>query len=117
MMDIPGPTDQSSEPCRRNGKWGLIDTEGRQALACQFDELEPLNAGMAPANIDGKAGFISAAGNWLIEPKFDRCLSFFGDLAVVKIGKTYNYIQRSGHIVWTSQPEAQLQYPPRPLFV
>jgi hypothetical protein len=72
---------------------------------------------MAPAKIDGKAGFLSAKGKWLIEPKFDRCLSFFRDLAVVRQGKTYSYIQRDGHTVWTSQPGAQLLYPPPPLFV
>lgn len=102
---------------KRDGKWGLIDTNGRLVLECQFDHLEPLYAGMAAANINGKAGFISAAGKLLIEPKFENCFSFFGDLAVVKLGKTYSYIQRDGQIVWTSQPEAQLQYPPQPFFV
>jgi hypothetical protein len=112
------PFSEGRACVRRNGKWGMIGTDGQQGLVeCQFDELESLNAGMAPAKIDGKAGFISAAGKWLIEPKFDRCLGFFGNLAVVKLGKTYSYIQRDGRIVWTSQPEAQLQYPPEPFFV
>ena len=102
---------------RLDGKWGMIDMDGQLVLECQFDELEPLNIGMAPAKIDGKAGFLSAKGKWLIEPKFDRCLSFFRDLAVVKQEKTYSYIQREGQIVWTSQPGASLQYPPRPLSI
>src|ERR1700675_1590955 len=102
---------------RRNGKWGMIDADGQQILDCQFDELEPLNAGMAAAKIDGKAGFISAAAKWLIEPKFDKCLRFFGNLAVLKLERTYSYIRRDGQIVWTSQPEAQLEYPPPPFFV
>jgi hypothetical protein len=109
-----------SEGCacvKQNGKWGMIDTDGRLVLACQFDELGGLNAGMAPAKTDGKAGFLSASGKWLIEPKFDRCLSFFGDLAAVKLGKTYSYIQRDGQTVWTSQPGAQIQYPPQPFFI
>jgi uncharacterized protein YndB with AHSA1/START domain len=29
---------------------------------------------MAPAQVDGEARFISTAGKWLIEPKFDRCM-------------------------------------------
>jgi hypothetical protein len=95
----------------------MIDTAGQQVLDCEFDELEPLHTGMAAAKVGGKAGFVSAEGKWLIEPEFDRCLSFFFDLAVVKHGKTYSYIQRDGQIVWTSQPRAQLQYPPQPLFV
>ena len=95
----------------------MIDTNGQQVLECQFDELEPLNIGMSSAKIDGKAGFLSAKGKWLIEPKFDLCLSFFRGLAVVKQGKTYSYIQRDGQILWTSQPLASIQYPPPPLSV
>jgi len=102
---------------RLDGKWGMTDMDGQLVLECQFDELEPLDIGMAPAKIDGKAGFLSAKGKWLIEPKFDRCLSFFRDLAVVKQGNTYSYIQRDGQIVWTSQPLASLQYPPKPLSI
>ena len=76
-----------------------------------------LNAGMAAAKLGGKAGFVSPSGKWVIEPHFDKTLSFFGDLAVVKLGKTYSYIQRDGQIVWMSQPGASLQYPPHSLFV
>jgi hypothetical protein len=72
---------------------------------------------MAAAKLDGKAGFVSAAGKWLIEPKFDRTLSFVHDLAAVELGETYRYSQRDGQIVWTSRPWASLQYPPEPLFV
>ena len=41
---------------------------------------------------------------WLIEPKFDRTLSFVHDLAAVELGETYRYSQRDGQIVWTSRP-------------
>jgi hypothetical protein len=102
---------------QRNGKWGFIDTDGGQALECSFDELGRLDRGMAPAKADGKAGFISDEGRWLIEPTFDRCYSFFGDLAVVRQGKTYSYIRRDGAIVWTSDSDARVQYPPAPLLV
>jgi len=64
---------------------------------------------MAAAKLDGKAGFVSAAGKWLIEPKFDRTLSFVHDLAAVELGETYRYSQRDGQIVWTSRPWASLQ--------
>jgi hypothetical protein len=102
---------------KRDAKWGMIDTDGKLVVECRFDKLGELEAGMAPAHIDGKAGFVSATGGWLIEPKFDRSHGFFRNLAVVKLGETYSYIQRDGQIVWTSQPGAQLQYPPAPLFI
>ncbi len=111
------PFSEGRACVRRNGKWGMMDPDGHLVLECQFEELEGLDAGMAPAKIDGKAGFISPTGKWLIESRFDRCLNFFRDLAVVKHGKTYSYIRRDGQIVWTSQPGAQLRYPPHPFFV
>jgi WG containing repeat len=100
-----------------NGKWGFIDADGRQTVECRFDELSRLDRGMAPARADGKAGFVSDQGSWLIEPKFDRCYGFFGDLAVVRHGKTYSYIRRDGAIVWTSDVGAQVQHPPAPFLV
>jgi len=111
------PFSEGRASVKRDGKWGMIDIGGRLVVECQFDELGALNAGMAPAQLEGKAGFVSAAGEWLIEPKFDSCLRFFRELAVVKVGKTYSYIQRDGRTVWTSQPGASLQYPPPPPFV
>lgn len=101
----------------KNGKWGFIDTRGRQVVECTFDKLGRLHRGMAPAERDGKAGFISKIGQWSIEPTFNRCYEFFGDLAVIRQENTYSYISRDGTIIWTSDPHAQVQRPPAPVFV
>jgi hypothetical protein len=67
---------------------------------------------MAAASVDGKTGYISPEGRWIIEPSFDRCSDFVGDLAVVQAGERYSYISRSGEIVWTSEPWASPPSPP-----
>jgi hypothetical protein len=102
---------------KKQGKWGLIDTEGTQVVECRFDELRSLNAGMAAAKLEGRAGFISSDGLWLIEPRFEKCYGFWGELGIVRQKKTYSYIRRNGQIVWTSEPGAQVPYPPAPIFI
>jgi len=77
-----------------------------------FDELSEFDDGIAAASVDGRGGYISPEGRWTIEPRFDKCSEFIGDLAVVKMGERYSYISRSGAIVWTSEPGAYAPSPP-----
>jgi hypothetical protein len=86
-------------------------------VECRFEELGQIERGVAPAKLDGKAGFILVGGNWLIAPNFESSYTFFGDLAVVRKGETYSYVNRSGKLVWTSAPNALTKLPPAPLFV
>jgi hypothetical protein len=99
-------------PVCRNRKWGLIDLDGVLVVDFRFDQLGPLEGGMAPAKLDGKAGFVSASGSWAIQPAFDRCYRFFGRLAVARRGAVYFYLRRNGEAVWTSAPGAMVQSPP-----
>jgi hypothetical protein len=91
---------------------GFSDPDGRLRLAPKFDELDEFDGGMAAASLDGKAGFISIEGQWIIEPRYDKCFRFVGDLAVVQSGDTYSLLSRSGAVVWTSEPYAMPQTPP-----
>ncbi|MGO4213133.1 WG repeat-containing protein [Terriglobus sp. 2YAB30_2] len=102
---------------KKSGKWGLIDEEGGNVVNWQFDDLRSLQRGIAPARLAGRAGFISAKGNWVVEPVFDRTYAYFGDLAIVRSGPTYSYVDRSGRTVWTSSPNARVPRPPSPSVV
>jgi hypothetical protein len=83
------------------------------AWSIETDDLSEFDCGMAPATLDGKSGFISPEGRWLIDRRFDRCRSFLGEMAVVVVENRYSYISRSGETVWTSEPGA---LPPSPPF-
>jgi hypothetical protein len=97
---------------RKNGKWGLINLDATLVVDFQFDDLGELSGGLAVAKLGKSAGFVSSAGIWMIQPKFERCYPFFGMLAVVIQGDTYGYIRRSGTVVWTSERGAKVQRPP-----
>jgi hypothetical protein len=77
-----------------------------------FDKLDEFDGGMAAACLDGKAGYITPEGVWIVEPKYDRCYRFVHSLAVVVAGANYSYISRKGTTVWTSEAYAYPQAAP-----
>ena len=90
----------------------VIDAVGRIRTAPRFDDQGEFDGGISAASLDGKAGFVSPKGEWVIEPNFDKCYPFVGCLAMVRARDKYSYVSRSGVVVWTSEPYATPQFPP-----
>lgn len=98
--------------CRLNGKYGIVNSEGKQIQPMGFDELrkdvsdpsskELPDMGSARdlhVRIGDKWGILTANGEQLAEVKFDSVGVFHDGLAVVKAAERYGYIDRSGTIV------------------
>lgn len=105
-------TEQQLAVCRLNGKYGIVNSEGKQIQPMGFDELrkdvsdlsskELPNMGSARdlhVRIGDKWGILTANGEQLAEVKFDSVGVFHDGLAVVKAAERYGYIDRSGAIV------------------
>ena len=105
-------TEQRLAVCRLNGKYGIVNSEGKQIQPMAFDELrkdvsdpsskELLDMGSARdlhVRIGDKWGILTANGEQLAEVKFDSVGVFHDGLAVVKAAERYGYIDRSGAIV------------------
>lgn len=105
-------TEQRLAVCRLNGKYGIVNSEGKQIQPMAFDELrkdvsdpsskELLDMGSARdlhVRIGDKWGVLTADGEQLAEVKFDSVGVFHDGLAVVKAAERYGYIDRSGAIV------------------
>ena len=105
-------TEQRLAVCRLNGKYGIVNSEGKQIQPMGFDELrkdvsdlsskELPNMGSARdlhVRIGDKWGILTANGEQLAEVKFDSVGVFHDGLAVVKAAERYGYIDRSGAIV------------------
>lgn len=105
-------TEQRLAVCRLNGKYGIVNSEGKQIQPICFDELrndvsdpsskELPNMGSARdlhVRIGDKWGILTANGEQLAEVKFDSVGVFHDGLAVVKAAERYGYIDRSGAIV------------------
>lgn len=105
-------TEQRLAVCRLNGKYGIVNSEGKQIQQMAFDELrkdvsdpsskELPDMGSAHdlhVRIGDKWGILTADGEQLAEVKFDSVGVFHDGLAVVKAAERYGYIDRSGAIV------------------
>lgn len=105
-------TEQRLAVCRLNGKYGIVNSEGKQIQSMGFDELrkdvsdpsskEWPDMGAARdlhVRIGDKWGILTADGEQLAEVKFDSVGVFHDGLAVVKAAERYGYIDRSGAIV------------------
>ncbi|MBF1070814.1 MAG: WG repeat-containing protein [Prevotellaceae bacterium] len=104
--------EQRLAVCRLNGKYGIVNSEGKQIQPMAFDELrkdvsdpsskELPDMGSARdlhVRIGDKWGVLTADGEQLAEVKFDSVGVFHDGLAVVKAAERYGYIDRSGAIV------------------
>lgn len=105
-------TEQRLAVCRLNGKYGIVNSEGKQIQPICFDELRKDEAGSSSkelpdmgsardlhVRIGDKWGILTADGEQLAEVKFDSVGVFHDGLAVVKAAERYGYIDRSGAIV------------------
>ena len=105
-------TEQRLAVCRLNGKYGIVNSEGKQIQPMGFDELrndvsDPLSKELPDmgsardlhVRIGDKWGILTADGEQLAEVKFDSVGVFHDGLAVVKAAERYGYIDRSGAIV------------------
>lgn len=98
--------------CRLNGKYGIVNSEGKHIQPICFDELRKDEADFSSkelpdmssardlhVRIGDKWGVLTADGEQLAEVKFDSVGVFHDGLAVVKAAERYGYIDRSGAIV------------------
>ena len=50
----------------KDGKYGFIDTTGKEVAPCQYDDAESFSEGFARVEKDGKYGFIDTTGKVVI---------------------------------------------------
>ncbi len=50
---------------------------------------------------DGKWGFVDTSCRYVITPQFDEAGDFEGDLAAVRLGEAWGYIDPDGVYVWS----------------
>lgn len=80
------------------GKWGFIDTTGKNVIEPQYENASYYSEGLAPVSVEGLWGYINKSGTMVIQPKFKSAGKFREVLAPVKIGN-YGYIDKTGDLV------------------
>jgi hypothetical protein len=65
-------------------------------VAPRFDLAYPITEGMAAVRVDGKYGYLDAAGKVVVEPKYEFTWRFAGGYAAVKYNGKYGFIDKTG---------------------
>lgn len=87
----------------RDQKTGLIGSKGW--LVNPQSDAEWIgkgSEGMFPARKNGKIGFITSNGEWVIEPQFDETLGFAEGTAVVQKNGSWQLISKEGGLLGIS---------------
>lgn len=85
-------------------KWGWCDINGNWLVAPQYEKILPFNkADLAPVLIKGKWAYVDKDGDIAVKRQFDEAYPFVDDLALVKIGDYYGFINAEGRYVINPQ--------------
>lgn len=74
------------------GKFGFVNTTGKEVIAPKYAEASNFNEGLALVKSLGKYGFIDKTGKEVIKPQFEDAMSFSEGLAAVKVNGSWGYI-------------------------
>ncbi len=88
------------EYVQNHGKWGFIDSTGKEIVPLKYDYAESFCNGLALVSINYKTGFINSTGKEAVPLKYDyagKC--FYNGLAKVKIFDKWGYINADGREV------------------
>lgn len=78
--------EESGETFRKviPGKWGYIDSTGKQVISPKFDLANSFSEGLAAVKVKDKCGYINKLGKAVVKRRFSACADFSEGLAAVK---------------------------------
>ena len=89
-----------------NQKYSVVDKKGDMVFETQFDQFygdestyQFIFEGLIGVRVDGKWGFIDAAGDWIIKPEYEAVERFRNRLCTVKIDGKWGVIDTTGKVV------------------
>lgn len=84
--------------------WHLFDLEGRKKSRHTYQAIVPQQDDLMPAKLNGRWGYLNAAGEEVLICRYDTTYAFQGDLARVRYNGSMGVIQREGR--WQIRPSA-----------
>ncbi|MDZ4787087.1 MAG: WG repeat-containing protein [bacterium] len=79
-----------------NGKWGLIDKNGKILITPKYSEIYPLEEGLSRITENGMFGLLDNNGKQICPAMYDYIEDFSEGLAKVRINSKQGYIDKSG---------------------
>jgi KWG leptospira repeat protein len=76
--------------------WGLVDNEGNEVIAPQYEFIYHFTDNMPVVQIDQKLGIINSQGEVIIPIQYDYVICFIDDLAAVKLNEKWGFFDKRG---------------------
>lgn len=91
---------------KTDGRYIMLDMEGKQVGNNSFDDVKPFNTGKyAAAKQDGEWGFVNTDNQWIIEPQYEDANSFGENLGAVSIDGKWGFVSHINKIAIEPQFE------------
>ena len=65
LFDYVGTFNEGMAAVKLNGKFGFVDTTGKEVIPCKYDLVRFFSDGLAPVSFNGKWGIVDKKGNLL----------------------------------------------------
>ena len=103
--DNIGSFQEGLASVKKDGKYGFINTRGKEVISCKYDGVGDFHEGLAKVRIgdyrDGKYGLINTQGEEVVPCKYDAAYDFSEGLAVVKRNGKWGYVDKYGNSTFT----------------
>jgi len=80
----------------RNGKWGIIDMEGKMLIPVIYDQIDNFSEGYAKVTLNGKNGYVSTDAKIILPIEFEQAGNFKNGKAEVKKNGKWGIINHKG---------------------
>ncbi|MCQ2224579.1 MAG: WG repeat-containing protein [Paludibacteraceae bacterium] len=87
----------------KNDLFGFVDGQGKEVVACQFNDARPFNAAMTAVEVPKKDkmvwNFIDKTGKVVYTPEYDDAMTFQNGVCPVKRHGAWGVINETGKII------------------
>ncbi|MBP6827183.1 MAG: WG repeat-containing protein [Saprospiraceae bacterium] len=85
----------------RDGKWGLLDTKGKEVLPPEFERIEPSepNGQLLTVQVAGKKGVVDINGRTVLEAGFEFIRGIPGSNFAVGVSGKYGIINKKNEVI------------------
>jgi len=83
-------------PVMLNGKWGIIDEEGKELISTIYDEIDYFKDGIAKVRINNKWGFVDKSGKLVVPLIYDQVNDYKDEYSLVQYRGHWIFIDKQG---------------------
>lgn len=94
--DELGEFSEGFAAVKKDGKWGFINTKGKDVIPCRYDGVYSFSEGFAMVENEDKYGFINTKGQEVIPCKYDNVGCFSEGFATVMKDGGWGFINTKG---------------------